>query len=85
VENKKRILKPEKGPPYSKEARKKNQQRIAEDKVRKRLGLKMAMLVAVFAATARQPSTRDPSYWKHPEPERSRLMKSIAVREYIPI
>jgi len=43
----------------------------------------LEILAAVFTAAGRQPSMRDPSYWKNPELERSCLMKSIVVREYI--
>jgi hypothetical protein len=87
-----KIPKPRKLPPLSKKQQKVEQQQIAQDKVRKRLGLKAQaelnavwkMLADLFAATARLHSERDPSYWKHPEPGRSRLMKSITVRSILP-
>ena len=74
--------KPKKGLPLTKEQQKANQEQIAKDKVRKHLGLKAAweMLATQFMATARPCSKRDPSYLENPEPERSCLMKSIAIR-----
>jgi len=74
-----KLPKPKKRPPLTKEQQKANQEQIAKDKVRKRLGLR-EMLATQFMATARPRSKRDPSYWKNPEPERSCLMKSIAIR-----